>query len=303
MSLRPPCTPLAHTLEALYARTRPWERIPHDPVRAVHRYPHPLDQEVAGFLAAGFAFGRVDLFLPVIDALLDHLDHSGGPRSAALRWRPSDDARLTGLGYRWIRDRDLGVVIGALGRALTPDHSLEDRLGDHGDLRPRLGALIDHLTDAALAEGRQRGQAWRCREDLPRGVRTFLPDPRAGSACKRLNLWVRWMVRPPTEGVDRGLWRRLSPKDLLIPVDTHVGRLARFIGLTQRTDASWRTAQEITDALRALDPDDPVRFDFAIAHLGISKACRGVRDEGVCPTCPLDPICRAPEEATSRRAR
>ncbi|HMV65800.1 MAG TPA: DUF2400 family protein, partial [Myxococcota bacterium] len=115
------------------------------------------------------------------------------------------------------------------------------------------------------------------------------------SGLKRWHLLLRWMVRPPTEGVDLGLWTTLHPRDLLIPVDTHVGRIARLLGLTARADASWRTAEEITAALRAFDAEDPVRFDFALAHVGISGGCLGHRHPAVCPTCPLSPVCRAPE--------
>jgi uncharacterized protein (TIGR02757 family) len=94
--------------------------------------------------------------------------------------------------------------------------------------------------------------------------------------------------------VDLGLWTALRPADLVMPVDTHVLRNSRFLGLTDRADATWRTAEQITAALRALDPHDPVRFDFALAQLGISGACRGFRDAAVCAACPLDPICAAP---------
>ncbi|MBW2258057.1 MAG: DUF2400 family protein, partial [Deltaproteobacteria bacterium] len=129
--------------------------------------------------------------------------------------------------------------------------------------------------------------------DLPRGFRTFLPSPTGGSACKRWNMFLRWMVRPPTEGIDLGLWDSLPPSALVVPLDTHVLRIARLVGLTRRRDGSWRTAAEITANLRLLDPDDPVRFDFALAHLGISGACKGRRDEAVCSACPLRPVCVA----------
>jgi len=283
-----------HTLEALYAATGHRARIAHDPVRAVHRYTEPGDQEVAGFLAAGLAFGRVDLFLPVLDRLLDALDELGGPAAAARGWCAGRDADLHPLAYRWIRPPDLGVVMGALGAVLRQHPMLGDVTRGEAPWRERLSWLVDALRDGALAALRDRDRPADHVSDLPRGVRTFMPSPRDGSACKRLNLWVRWMVRPDTEGVDVGLWRHVRPAEIVIPVDVHVGRLGRFLGLTDRAANDWRTAEQITAALRVWDPDDPVRFDFALAHLGISKACRGHRDPEVCPSCPLSPACRVP---------
>jgi uncharacterized protein (TIGR02757 family) len=106
-------------------------------------------------------------------------------------------------------------------------------------------------------------------------------------------MFLRWMIRSPREGIDLGLWTTRSPAALIVPLDTHVLRIARFVGLTARRDDSLRTALEVTDGLRRFDPDDPVRFDFALAHLGISGACRGHRDPEVCPSCPLTSVCTA----------
>ena len=102
---------------------------------------------------------------------------------------------------------------------------------------------------------------------------------------------MRWMVR--RESPDLGCWSHLDPADLVIPLDTHVSRISRFLGLTQRSDASWRTAEEVTTALRAFSPDDPVRYDFALAHLGISEGCLGYREVKVCSACPLEAVCTA----------
>jgi uncharacterized protein (TIGR02757 family) len=119
-----------------------------------------------------------------------------------------------------------------------------------------------------------------------------LPDARGPGASKRWNLYLRWMVRGP-DAVDLGAWRGLVPASVLVvPLDTHVHRVARCLGLTRRRDASWRTAEEITAALRRIDPDDPVRFDFALCHLGMSGACPARRDPARCAVCPLEGVCR-----------
>ena len=129
-----------------------------------------------------------------------------------------------------------------------------------------------------------------------RGVTYFFPRPDAGSACKRLNLFLRWMVR--RDAVDLGVWTRLPPSKLVVPLDTHVIRVGRCLGLTRYRSPGWRMASEITESLRHLDPEDPVRFDFSICHLGMMDACgfnRPQRDD----RCPLRGVCRP----TGRRRR
>ena len=124
-----------------------------------------------------------------------------------------------------------------------------------------------------------------------RGLAHLVPDPRKGSASKRLFLYLRWMIRR-ADGIDLGTFGELDPAELIIPVDTHVQRIARNLQLTRRHDASLRTAREITDALAAIDPADPVRFDFALCHLGISKDCPSRRDERKCARCVVREVCR-----------
>lgn len=267
------------SLESLYAHTAFLERLQRDPVRYVHRYSDPQDQELAGLIAASMAFGRVDLFFPVLDRIFDWLDTQGGPRVAVDALDPdAAHAALDDLIYRWIRGPDVVALLAAL----------QGTLAEHGSL----GALAGQGSRDTLERLVQtvRGHA---PQPWTRGFRYLLTPPSGGSACKRMNLFLRWMVRPPREGVDVGIWSSPGVHTLLIPVDTHVLRISRFLGLTTRSDTSWKTAVAITDALRAADPHDPVRFDFALAHLGISRACLGYRSAPVCAGCPLDGVCAA----------
>jgi uncharacterized protein (TIGR02757 family) len=130
--------------------------------------------------------------------------------------------------------------------------------------------------------------------------RFLFPAPAAGSACKRLCMFLRWVVRP-NDGVDLGIWRGVSPAQLVIPVDTHISRICSYLGFTRRSNADWRMALEITGALRQLDPGDPVKYDFSLAHLGISEGCNG-SDPLRCRQCAIVGIC--PQSAyPSRKTR
>ncbi|MDP2316166.1 MAG: TIGR02757 family protein [Pseudomonadota bacterium] len=249
-----------------------------DPVRFPRAYADLRDVEVAAVLSAQLAYGRVDLFGPVIARILALADAHGGPAAYVLTFDDARAADLAGVIYRWNRGEDF-VLLFRLLQAVYRRHASLGELFQPGPVGASLGAAIDTLR--ALTPG-----------EPSRGFRTWLAHPGDGSACKRWLMFLRWMVR--VDGMDLGRWTHLSPRDLVIPLDTHVMRLSGFLGLTRRNDASWRTAEEVTAALRCLDPDDPVRFDFALAHLGISGACLGHRDADVCPACPLAPMCHAP---------
>jgi uncharacterized protein (TIGR02757 family) len=120
----------------------------------------------------------------------------------------------------------------------------------------------------------------------PYGLAQFLSRPSKGSACKRLNMFLRWMARP-ADGVDFGLWTFLPPSKLIVPLDTHVLRISRYLGLTRRRTGGWETAKAITRRLAEADPDDPLKYDFALCHLGISGRCPTARVAAACRVCPL----------------
>lgn len=293
---------LRASLEALTAATDPAARLAADPLGFVHRYAAPADQEVAAVFASGLAYGRVASFRPVIAAVLDQADRKGGPRAWLDRLDAEDERVLGALNHRWTRGPDLARMAHALAHVLA-EHGRLGAIAEAADdpaaptLAPALEAVVQALRAAAEA---QSGLPF---SDLPRGFRYLLPAPSGGSACKRWCMFLRWMVRRPgpgAAGVDLGLWD-LDPARLVMPLDTHVRRLAWFTGLTDRQDASWRTAVDLTRSLARLDPDDPLRHDFALAHLGISGSCRSRFVPDICGGCRLGPICRVPEAARSAR--
>lgn len=249
-----------------------------DPVRYPHRHKDPRDAEVAAFLAASFAFGRVSQIHRFLDALFPVL--SPAPWEALTRSRPVPFRRVEGLSHRFVSSRGVFLLLRCLRQVLRERGSLEGLYravaAEAPDLRSGLAAFL----------GRFR-RAWG--EELPRERNFLFPDPRGGSACKRHNLFLRWMVRR-ADGVDLGLWSALSPADLVVPLDTHLARLGRWMGLTRRRSADWKTAGEITAAFRSVCPEDPVRFDFALTRVGILGECTA-RRRGRCPACPLARVC------------
>ena len=272
------------TLERLY-RTFDHETSAADPVHLVRRYETPDDREVAGFCAAGLAFGRVASVLGSIDALLTAM---GGRPAAFVREFDPDrhSGRLKLLGHRWIRGRDLVALMLILRRMLREAGSIERFfLEGHDPAAPDVGPALESFSARALAA--ELPSAYR-RRAKRLGVCYFFPRPSAGSACKRLNLFLRWMVR--RDAIDLGVWNSLSPARLIVPLDTHVIRLGRCLRLTRYATPGWKMAEEITSSLRTLSPDDPVRYDFSLCHVGMMNACGFNRPQSD-TQCPLKGLC------------
>ncbi len=258
-----------------------------DPIQAVRRYRRPDDQEVVAFCAAGLAFGRVASVLAATDALLEVL----GSRPAAFVRGFEPDRhrdRMARLGHRWIRSEDLVALLWIMRQMLSDAGSIEGCFveGLTQDA-PDVGAALDAFSQRARAYDLE--PVYGRRASGRRGVDYFFPEPRRGSACKRLNLFLRWMVR--RDAVDLGLWRGVSRSQLVVPLDTHIIRVGRCLGLTRYKSPGWGMAREITASLRRIDPEDPVRYDFSMCHLGMMDACgfnRPQRDAH----CPLRGVCR-----------
>jgi uncharacterized protein (TIGR02757 family) len=265
---------LGARLDALLAHHDRARHVKSDPISFVHAA-QEADKEIVGLLAATLAFGNVVAIRASIARALAALGEA--PSVVVTRPRRTLARRLDGFVHRVYRGGDLAVMLSNAGGLVRAHGSLgaafAESLESAGELREGLARFADSL----------RG------EGASRGLRHLVPDPRAGSAVKRLLLYLRWMVRP-ADGVDLGLWP-VSPSRLIIPVDTHVHRIAKNLGLTRRNDASWRTAEEITLRLRAFDPDDPVKYDFALCHLGVSRQCPSRPDPELCASCVLRPAC------------
>jgi uncharacterized protein (TIGR02757 family) len=230
-----------------------------------------------GLVAASLAFGNAVAARRSIDRVLTIL----GPEPAATVAGASHAElrrRLRGFVHRIYRGEHLASVLWRAGELLREHETLGKAFAHfhregEGDFREGLARFADAL----------RGDV------TSRSARHLVSDPRAGSACKRLVLYARWMIRP-ADGVDLGLWP-IAPSELVIPVDTHIHRISRNLGLTNRRTATWATAEEITAALRKFDPEDPVKYDFALCHLGVSRECPSRPDPAKCEQCVLQDVC------------
>ena len=290
---------LRPALDRLAADVDAPARLRADPVELPRRYPDPSDAEVAGLLAASLAYGRADLFKPQLERVLVAM----GPHPARFAdyfARRPDAAAFEGFRYRFNQPPDIAALVAAAGASRAR----------HGSLGARFAALLgasasapEPMRAALAAFARELREAPEARAALgrrpPRGLLHLLPDAARAGACKRWNLYLRWMVRGP-DAVDLGIWPGVPRSALVVPLDTHVARISRHLGLTDREDLSWRTAAEVTASLRALDPDDPVRYDFALCHLGMSGACPPRRDACRCAACGLREHCRARASGSAR---
>lgn len=282
---RAAATGLSARLDSLYHDYN-CEESATDPVHLVRPFTRNDDREIAGFCAAALAFGRVASVINSITTLFGIM----GPHPAAFVRGFDPDAEhpeLRQMVHRWTRGVDLVALLWILRQMLERNGSIEaffvEGLSpDHDDI----GEALDSFSTRALALDLRRAYG---RVPKRAGVCYFFPRPSAGSACKRLNLFLRWMVR--SDEIDLGVWTRVPATKLIVPLDTHVIRLGRCLRLTARASAGWRMAAEITAALRALDPGDPVRFDFSICHVGMMNACGYGRRQGD-SQCPLRGLCR-----------
>ena len=294
---------LKATLDELYATfNAPDSAL--DPIQIVRRFAASDDREVVGFVAASLAFGRVGSVLQSIERVLAVM----GPKPAAFVrvFEPRRDAApFKGLVHRWIRDVDIVALIWLMKQMFDRAGSIEgffvdggEPSGDSNRDAPDMHDMLDRFSTSAMALDLR--DAYRRVPRRP-GVCYFLPRPSAGSACKRLNLFLRWMVRH--DALDLGVWSRVSPSQLIIPLDTHVIRVGRCLRLTRYTSPGWAMAREITATLRELDPRDPVKYDFSLCHLGMMNAC-GFNRAQADSVCPLRGWCRprVRKQPVSRRS-
>jgi uncharacterized protein (TIGR02757 family) len=285
-NLRPaPTVDLKARLDELYDAYNA-EHVVSDPIWIVRRFSAADDREVVGFCAAALAFGRVQSVLNSIEGLLQVM----GPHPAAYvrGFNPARDRRqLAHLVHRWTRGVDLAALVWILRQMIESSGSIEGFFAEQLDTsHETIEAALDAFSERACKLDVKAVYGAKARKP---GVGYFFSRPSSGGACKRLNLFLRWMVRH--DAVDLGIWKRVTSAQLVVPLDTHVIRVGRCLQLTRFTSPGWRMAADITRALREFDAEDPIKYDFSLSHLGMMNACGSGRSTGD-TMCPLRGACR-----------
>jgi len=261
-------------------------RVEQDAIQFPLRYSDPADIEIAGLFASCMAYGRVDLFRPWVAWVLERM----GESPARFVWGfdlEKHGELFAGFRYRFNRECDVLAFCLAVQRLLASHGSLQAVfLEGYSPAHAHVGAALEYFAGSLR---RQDLSPVFPRNRLSYGFTHWFPLPSTGGACKRLLLYLRWMVR--RERPDFGIWRHVPPSALLMPVDTHIENMARSIGLTRRRSRNWRMVEEVTAGLRRLDPEDPVKYDFALCHKRMSGQCLNRRDADICAPCGLKAVC------------
>ena len=266
-----------------------------DPIQIVRRFDNPVDREVAGFCAAALAFGRVASVLQSIERLFAVMGPS--PAAYVRAFQPQRHARdLKPIVHRWTKGEDLTALVIILQRMLQKGSIEAFFLEGYDPNAADLSAALESFSSRAMETDLR--PAYGNRTPRP-GVGYFFSRPSCGGACKRLNLFLRWMVR--RDAVDFGIWKNVPAAKLVVPLDTHVIRVGRCLRLTRYASPGWRMAADITASLRELDPRDPVKYDFSLCHLGMADQCGFNRAQGDA-ACPLRGLCLPRMRGERRRA-
>lgn len=229
-----------------------------DPVSIPHSFTLKQDQEIAGFFAAIFAWGNRTIIIKKATELMERMDNA--PFQFCLQHTDQDLKSLLGFKHRTFNDTDLLYFVSFFHQHYQKFASLEDaflmKLPGSEPFSMKTSLIHFYHYFFSLP-------------DLPYRTRKHIATPEKNATCKRLNMFLRWMVRKDNRGVDLGLWKRIRMSDLICPIDLHVARVARKLDLLDRKQTDWRAATELTGKLKVLDPKDPAKYDFALFGLGV----------------------------------
>lgn len=278
-------TELKFLLEKVLTDFPPVKRTKADPVQFPRwfyeqRRPEAEIEAVAVF-AAMMAYGSAAQFIKKIDQAMQACEWQF---LALITSKKAED--FSWPAYRLSTDKEIGMFATGVGQVIKQHGSLKTVFLSGYSPEKSIQMGLTSLQRAVINE------IIKNHAEVPRGVRHLLPDPSAGGCAKRWHMFLRWMVRPE-DGVDMGIWPEVDPGRLLIPLDRHISRIARNLGLTSRNSDDWKTAEEIAARLREFSPDDPIKYDFALCHLGIAGECTHGKNQELCQKCLLSPVCRA----------
>lgn len=226
--------------------------IPFDPISVPHLFTKQQDIEIAGFFAAIFAWGNRATIIRKARELMQLMDNA--PHDFCLNHDAAGLKRLLAFKHRTFNETDLLYFVAFFQFHYSRHDSLESAFSIHGETAEAMLTGFYHYFFSL--------------EEVPARTLKHIASPRRGSTCKRLNMFLRWMVRQDDNGVDFGIWKNITPARLICPIDLHVARVARQLGILKRKQTDWPAAVELTDYLRILDNKDPVKYDFALFGLG-----------------------------------
>jgi len=237
------------------------EFIGKDPICIPHLFTKQQDIEIAGFFAAIFAWGNRTTIINKSKELLERMDNA--PYAFCIGHEDKDLKKLLGFAHRTFNDTDLLYCIDFFKKHYCKNESLETAF-----FKNSISKNIErqNIIEQALIYFQDY---FFSLEEAPARTKKHIASPLSGSTCKRLNMFLRWMVRKDKQGVDFGLWKSVSPAALIMPIDVHVARVSRGLGILKRTQTDWQTAIELTHYCRTLDAKDPVKYDFALFSLGV----------------------------------
>lgn len=247
-----------------------------DPVSVPHLFSKKQDMEIAGFFAATFAWGNRTTIISKCRELMKLMDNA--PHDFVVNHREKDLKRFTGFCHRTFNDTDLLYFIYFLQQHYKRNASLEDAFFPIEKNLPPFGQTLLQRVSGGVPQGRGGlvedalnyfYTYFFSLEHVPERTRKHVAAPMKNSACKRLNMFLRWMVRNDKKGVDFGIWKKIKPADVIIPLDLHVARVAKHFKLISRPNSDWQSAVELTTQLRRFDAADPAKYDFALFALGV----------------------------------
>jgi uncharacterized protein (TIGR02757 family) len=245
-------------LEVKYRQFNDLSFIENDPISIPHRFSHRDDIEISGFLASTLAWGQRPVIIKNMNRLMELMENA--PADFIRNFKNRDIKRFNGFCHRTFNAEDCKTYLRALQRIYRRYSNLEAAFHlQSSDENFNLNVLISMFRAEFLSIPHQHR------------VGKHLPDPLSGSAAKRINMFLRWMVRKDNSGVDFGIWNSIKPSELMLPLDVHSGRIARSLGLLKRNQNDWKAVEEVTAVLRKLEPEDPVKYDFALFGMGVSE--------------------------------
>lgn len=228
-----------------------------DPVQFVHLYDTPKNIEIAGFIASMFAYGKRELFIKQLKTFLTKKKNL----SEFIKDFDENDEILKNFNYRFSKGVDFIQILKILQKLQAENESLKSLFKYHYEQSHNIIKMLSGVTDYFYSNVTM---------DVTQGFYHLLPDPQKGGAVKRMNMMLRWFVRKSP--VDVGIWDFIDKSELIIPLDVHVGNISRQLGLLTRKNNDMKSAMEITENLRKMDKNDPIKYDFALFGIGINGA-------------------------------